>query len=94
MKRITLLLLGTIGVGLLGVSTSSAAPVNGAAIAQSASAEQLTQNVWYRWGPGWGWRAGWGYRPWGYRPWGWGPGWAPGWGARWCYFHPYRCGRW
>jgi hypothetical protein len=91
MKASTLLLLSAVGLGLLGVSTASAAPASGLAIGAAAeSAGQRTENVWYRrwgWGPGWGYRAwgpGWGYR-------GWGPGWG---GPGWCYYHPYRCGRW
>jgi hypothetical protein len=36
---------------------------------------------WHRGGFHGGWHGGWFHR-------GWGPG--PGW----CYFHPYRCGRW
>ena len=37
----------------------------------------------------WGWHRGFHhgfYGGWGYRGWGPGPGW--------CYYHPYRCGRW
>jgi hypothetical protein len=33
-----------------------------------------------------GWHGGWFHSGWGYGGWGYGPGW--------CYFHPYRCGRW
>jgi hypothetical protein len=89
MKASTVLLLSAIGLGLLGASTASAAPANGVAIGAVAdSAGKLTQDVWYRrWGPGW----------WGHRPWGWGPGWGYRWGwggPGWCYYHPYRCGRW
>jgi hypothetical protein len=95
MKVSTLLLLSTVGLGLLGVSQASAAPANGVAISTTASADSLTEHVrwWGRgWGPGWGYRRAWG-PGWGYR--GWGPGWAYGGaGPGWCYYHPYRCGRW
>jgi hypothetical protein len=41
----------------------------------------------------WGWYGGgWGHRGWGYG----GPRFivGPGYGRGWCYWHPYRCGRW
>jgi hypothetical protein len=75
MKAMTLLLLSGIGVGLLGVSSALAAPVNGAVIGEAATASEVTQKVVWRgvgwrgvgWrGVGWrgaGWRGGWGWRP-------------------------------
>jgi hypothetical protein len=95
MKASALLLLSALGVGALGASSSSsAAPASGVDIGTAASAGQLTQHVWYgrRWGGGWGWgyRRAWG-PGWGYRAWGPGLGWG---GPGWCYYHPYRCGRW
>ena len=48
----------------------------------------------------WGWHGGWhGWHGggWGYRGWGFGgPRFVvgPGYGRGWCYWHPYRCGRW
>jgi hypothetical protein len=96
MKASALLLLSTLAVGALGVSSSpsSAAPASGVDIGTAASAGQLTEHVWYRrwgWGPGWGYRRAWWGQGWGYRAWGAGPGWG---GPGWCYYHPYRCGRW
>jgi hypothetical protein len=93
MKASALLLLSALAVGALGVSSSSAAPASGVDIGAAVSAGQLTQHVWYGrwgWGPGWGYRRAWG-PGWGYRAWGPGPGWG---GPGWCYYHPYRCGRW
>jgi hypothetical protein len=62
MKAMTLLLLSGIGVGLLGVSSALAAPVNGAVIGEAATASEVTQKVVWR-GVGWrgvGWRGvGW-----------------------------------
>jgi hypothetical protein len=47
----------------------------------------------------WGWHGGGWYGGWGHRGWGYGgprfivgPGY--GYGRGWCYWHPYRCGRW
>jgi hypothetical protein len=73
MKALTLALVTSAGIGVFAVSTSSAAPVNGADIGTAASADQLKQNVQY-----WRWRDHWHH-------WGWHHGW--------CYYHPYRCGR-
>ena len=92
MKTSALLLSSAIGIAALGVSAASAAPASGVAIGETASTQQLTQNVWYgRWG--WGGR----YRYWGpgwrYRAWGPGYGWGYAGGPGWCYYHPYRCGR-
>jgi hypothetical protein len=93
MKAPILLLLSTVGFGLLSSSASMAAPASGVEISTAASADHLAQEVrWWGHGGGWGghWGGGWGYRR------GWGPGWgARGWGGPgWCYYHPYRCGGW
>jgi hypothetical protein len=88
MKAFTLLLLSSAGLGLLGMSSASAAPASGAVISDTASSVgQLTENVQWRgrgfggfgWrGGGLGWRgAGLGWRGGGF---GWrGGGW--GWGG-------------
>lgn len=76
--------IAAIGFSCIGISGASAAPVSGTVINDNAATSNLLQDV--RWGHGWGGR-GWGYRGgWGHR-WGWG-------GPGWCYYHPYRCGRW
>jgi hypothetical protein len=60
-RRIAISLVGAaIGVGLLSMSSASAAPVNGAVIGKAASADALTQKVVWR-GRGVGWR-GYGWR--------------------------------
>jgi hypothetical protein len=68
MKAVTLLLVSSAGLGLLGMSSASAGPASGAVISDAAaSVGQLTENVQWR---GWGWRGGgWGWRGGG---WGWG----------------------
>jgi len=80
--------MAAIGFGCIGISGASAAPASGTVIKDTAATSNLTEKVWWHrgWGgPRWGWRGGgWGYRRWAYG----GPG--PGW----CYWHPYRCGRW
>jgi hypothetical protein len=88
MKAPILLLLSTVGFGLLSSSASMAAPASGVDIGTVASADHLAQEVrWWGHGGGWGgrWGGGW-HRGWGYRGRGGGPGW--------CYYHPYRCGGW
>ena len=48
-RQITISLLSAaIGAGLLGMSSASAAPANGAAINKAASAETLTEKVVWR----------------------------------------------
>jgi len=101
MKAVTLLLLSGIGVALLGASSASAAPANGAIIGEAATASEVTQKVLWR-GRAWGWRGGWGWRGWGWRPGlaaaglatglavaatapAWGYGWGSGWGPGWGY---------
>jgi hypothetical protein len=76
-----------IGIGVLGTSASFAAPAAGAAIRQAATTSDLTQKAY--WHGGWGWHHGW------HHGWGWRGGWHRwAWGGRgWCYYHPYRCGR-
>jgi hypothetical protein len=80
-RQITISLVGAaIGVGLLGMSSTSAAPVNGAVIGKAASAEELTEKVVWR---GYGVRGygvrGYGWRGVGWRGGGWrGVGWRPG----------------
>jgi len=47
------------------------------------------------WGHGgWGHYGGWGYRGWGGPAYIVAPGYSYGYGRGWCYWHPYRCGRW
>jgi hypothetical protein len=99
MKAVTLLLLSGIGAGLLGATSASAAPANGAIIGEATTAWQVTQQVVWR-GRAWGWRGGWGWRNavWrrGWRPglsaagfatpaldYGWDPAWGWGWGPAW-----------
>src|SRR5215472_15818390 len=71
-RQITISLVGAaIGVGLLGMSSTSAAPVNGAVIGKTASAGELTEKVaWRGYGVrGYGWRGrGYGWRGYGWRP--------------------------
>jgi hypothetical protein len=88
-RHTTIFLVGAaLGAGLLGTSSACAAPANGAAIGESASAGSLSQKVVWRggWG-GWrgaGWRGvGWRGGGWGWRGAGWrGVGWRGGWGWR------------
>ena len=77
MRTLTLSLLTSATLGLIGASSSFAAPVNGSTISNASEQQQLTQKTqWY------GWRHHYWHRHWGY-----------GYGRDWCYYHPYRCGR-
>ena len=93
-RQTTIWLAGAaVGVGLLGMSSAFAAPINGAVIGETASNVGVTEKVIWRGGVGWrgaGWRgAGWrgvGWRGVGWRGVGWrGVGWrGVGWrGAGW-----------
>src|SRR5215472_5356991 len=90
-RQTTIWLAGAaVGVGLLGMSSAFAAPINGAVIGETASNVGVTEKVIWRGGVGWrgaGWRgAGWrgvGWRGVGWRGVGWrGAGWRYGWGWR------------
>ena len=48
MKSLLLATITAIGIGLLGVPAASAAPMSGAVIGQTVAADQLTQQVHWR----------------------------------------------
>ncbi len=57
----------------------------------TAAMAPTSASAWGWHGGGWrgGWHGGW------HRGWGWGgPRFIAGPGYGWCYWHPYRCGRW
>jgi hypothetical protein len=79
-------LAGAMAISALFAVAAQAAPVTGSeAVQAEASQTTIMQKVHDGWGHGgWGRHRGWG----GGRHHGW------GYGRGWCYWHPYRCGRW
>ena len=60
MRTTILAAIAVMGLGFVGSVTVSAAPVYGPALSTAAETLDMTQNVWWRRGYGWGWRGrGW-----------------------------------
>jgi hypothetical protein len=62
MRKMMLAAVAVIGLGFAGSAPVSAAQVYGPALSAAAGTLDMTQNVWWRRGYGWGWhRRGWCY---------------------------------
>jgi hypothetical protein len=59
MKALLLSVTAAVGITVLGMSSSIAAPAAGAALEKAMSGNELTQQVWWG-GHRWHWRHGWG----------------------------------